>query len=160
MWKELLFKGHQVFKSITSSWNRASGIHSLAQTESGAPISRARKPREVRPPAAPPRRHPTGTAGRRKRQMAKAPKIRVFHLFKSANSLNVMKIHRQTHQFLGASRATKPACQNSGFCQCQQQITAHYGFHAVLTLQCLFNVEQIHQIFTCSGKLHDSFNDL
>lgn len=54
----------------------------------------------------------------------------------------------------------KQACQNSNFRHCYQQITAHYGFHAFLTLQCLFNVEKIRQIFTYSEKLHDSFDDL
>lgn len=161
MWMELLFKGHQVFKSITSSWNRGSGTRSLRQTLSHshsfpAPVSKGRSGHWPCLRTYIPVRSRAG--GKCRWQSLLRLRIFTFSSFLS-NSLNGMKQCADT-PVPRCLRGYRAGCQNSNFCHCNQQITAFYGYHTFLTLQCLCNVELIHRISTQSRKLHDSFGSL
>lgn len=87
------------------------------------------------------------------------PRLRIFTFSNLSNSLNGMKQCAATPapQCL---RGHREGCRKSNFCHCNQQTTAFNGFHTFLTLQCLCNVELIHQVSKQSRKLHDSFNRL
>lgn len=88
------------------------------------------------------------------------PRLRIFTFSNLlSNSLNGMK-QRAATPVPRCLRGHRASCQNSNSCHCNQQITAFYGSHTFLTLQCLCNAELIYQISTQSRKLQDSFGSL
>lgn len=133
---------------------------SQTDTESFAFISSAREQRKVRPLAVPMYLHPGSQQGQEENADGKASRGSGFSPFQILSLIHLMVWSNvQLHQFPGASGVTEQAAK-SNFCHCNHPITAFYGFHTFLTLQCLCNVELIHQISTQSWKLHDSFGNL
>lgn len=158
MWKELLFKGHQVLKSITSSWNRGSGILSHRVIHIHLQHPWAKEGQATGCAYVPASQLAAGAAG--KCRWPSLPRLRIFTFSNLlSNSLNGMKQCAAT-PVPRCLRGHRAGCQKRNFCHCNQHITAFYAFHTFLTLQCLWNIELIHQISTQSRKLHDSFGSL